>query len=186
MNPPYFFVSGNKRAEYTFVTKATNALVDNGMLVAILPARGAWDRKMVAFWTRWFDAIRLWKFPSREDGEEEGPFEKYTQVVVVGRKRAEPRDLDEAQIKALLAYRWRKGADGNEGWVGQVAPPTLPTEPLADPYLIPAVSQGPVYELQDASDTMLIEALLGNADSGEPGSGADLSSEWAVCHHLAG
>jgi Uncharacterised methyltransferase family (DUF6094) len=176
-NPPYFFVNG-KRAEYKFVVKTTDALVDGGILVAIIPARAAWDRKMVNFWTRWFDDIRIWKFPSEADGEEECPFEKYTQIVVVGRKRAEPRDLDEALVKTLLAFRWRKDADGNEGWAGAVAPPTLPSEPLSNPYLVPLVSQIPFFETHDASDAQLLETLLGNPDAGEPGSGADLSPEW--------
>lgn len=111
MNPPYFFVNGKggqQRAEYKFVTKCTPALVTGGILVAILPARGAWDRRMVTFWTRWFEEIRVWKFPDAAEGEEESAFEKYTQIVVVGRKRAEPADLDDARIRALLGYRWRK------------------------------------------------------------------------------
>ncbi|MBA2396173.1 MAG: hypothetical protein H0V70_25895 [Ktedonobacteraceae bacterium] len=177
-NPPYFFVNG-KRAEYKFVVKTTEALVDGGILVAIIPARAAWDRKMVNFWTKWFDDIRIWKFPSREEGEEEGPFEKFTQIVVVGRKRAVPKDLlDEARVKALLGYRWRKDADDNEGWAGGTAPPTLPNEPISDPYLLPLVSRVPVFETQDASDAQVMETLLGSEDTGEPGSGADLSSEW--------
>lgn len=179
MNPPYFFVGGGKRAEYKFVVKSTDALVDDGILVAILPARGAWERKMVAFWARWFEDIRIWKFPSKDEGEEEGPFEKYTQIVVVGRKRAQPRDLDEAQIKELLGYRWKKNGD-EEDWLGHVAPPTLPTEPISDPYLIPLVSHVPAYDVHDASDAILLEALLGNPEAGESGNGADLSGEWAA------
>jgi Uncharacterised methyltransferase family (DUF6094) len=176
-NPPYFFVNG-KRAEYRFIVKTTDALVDGGIQVAIIPARAAWDRKMVNFWTRWFDDIRIWKFPSEAEGEEECPFEKYTQIVVVGRKRAEPRDLDDAQVKVLLASRWRKDADGNEGWAGTIAPPTLPGEPLSHPYLVPLVSSVPFFETHDASEAQVLETLLGNVEAGEPGTGADLSPEW--------
>ncbi len=176
-NPPYFFVNG-KRAEYQFVTKTTEALVEGGILVAIIPARVAWDRRMVTFWTRWFDEIRVWKFPDAALGEEECPFEKYTQIVVVGRKRTSPRDLDETLIKTLLAYRWRKDAHGEEGWAGNVAPPTLPSEPLADRYLVPPVASVPSFQMQNASDTLLLEALLGS--DGETGNGADLSAEWAA------
>lgn len=40
LNPPYFLVNG-RRAEYQFVTRTTPALVDDGILVTILPARSA-------------------------------------------------------------------------------------------------------------------------------------------------
>ena len=178
LNPPYFFVNG-RRAEYRFVTRITQALVDGGILVAILPARSAWDHKMVTFWSRWFDAIQLWKMPSEAEGETESPFEKYTQIVVVGRKRATARDLDEAQIQDLLAYRWCKDPKNKEaeGWAGHSAPPTLPTTPLRVPYQVPTVPTVPFFEVHDADDALILETLLGTDD--QPASGAHLSSEWA-------
>ncbi|GER88941.1 hypothetical protein KDW_31030 [Dictyobacter vulcani] len=178
LNPPYFFVNG-RRAEYRFVTRTTEALVDNGILVALLPARSAWDHKMVTYWSRWFDAVRVWKVPSLEEGETESPFEKYTQIVVVGRKRVAPRDLDDARIQELLAYRWRKDPKHNdeEYWAGQVAPPTLPAIPIDDPYVVPAVLSAPYFEIQNADEALILETLLGTTE--QPGSGAHLSAEWA-------
>jgi SAM-dependent methyltransferase len=41
-NPPYFFQDG-KRAEYRILADAGTLLLPGGVLVAILPARSAWD-----------------------------------------------------------------------------------------------------------------------------------------------
>jgi hypothetical protein len=148
-------------------------------MVAILPARSAWDRKMASFWSRWFEAIRIWKLPSKDEGETECPFEKYTQIVVVGRKRAEARDLDEAHIQALLAYRWRNDPrhKEEEGWAGKEAPPTLPDSPLADPYQVPTVATAPYFEVQNADESLILETLLGTEE--QAGAGAHFSTEWA-------
>ncbi|GHO88217.1 DUF6094 domain-containing protein [Dictyobacter formicarum] len=178
LNPPYFFVNG-QRAEYKFVTRTTPALAEGGILGAILPARSAWNRTMAQYWARWYDDIRVWKMPSEAEGETESPFEKYTQIVVVGRKRATPRDLDEALVKALLAYRWRKDPKHpeEEGWAGAEAPPTLPSTPIDDPYVVPPVSVFPYFDVQNADEALILETLLGTEE--QPGAGADLSAEWA-------
>ena len=178
LNPPYFFVNG-QRAEYKFVSRTTPALVRGGILVCILPARSAWNRLMATYWARWFDEIRIWKLPSEAEGETESPFEKYTQIVVVGRKRATTRDLDEDLVKTLLAFRWRKDPKHpeEEGWAGNEAPPTLPSERIDDPYQVPTVSFRAYFDLQNADESVILETLLGTDE--QPGAGADRSAEWA-------
>src|SRR5260370_9249434 len=90
-NPPYFFQDG-KRAEYRVLADAGTLLLPGGVLVAIIPARSAWDGTMISHWCRWYERIRVWKFPDRTLPEDESAFEDYTQICVVGIRRAESRD----------------------------------------------------------------------------------------------
>lgn len=64
VNPPYFFQDG-KRAEYRILADAGMLLVPGGVLVTIIPARSAWDGTMINHWCRWYDRVRVWKFPDR-------------------------------------------------------------------------------------------------------------------------
>jgi predicted RNA methylase len=45
-NPPYFFQDG-KRAEYRIIADAGLLLMPGGTMVAIIPARSAWDGTMI-------------------------------------------------------------------------------------------------------------------------------------------
>jgi hypothetical protein len=90
-NPPYFFQDG-KRAEYRILADAGTLLMPGGIMVAIIPSRSAWDGTMINHWCRWYDQVRIWKFPDRCSLEDEGGFEDYTQICVVGMRRAEPRE----------------------------------------------------------------------------------------------
>ena len=69
-NPPYFFQDG-KRAEYRILADAGTLLMPGGVLVAIIPARSAWDGTMVNHWCRWYERVRVWKFPNRASAEAE-------------------------------------------------------------------------------------------------------------------
>jgi Uncharacterised methyltransferase family (DUF6094) len=73
-NPPYFLQNG-KRAEYRFVVDAGESLKAGGIMVAIIPARSAWDGTMVNHWLRWYDDIGVWKFPNRTSKDQEGAFD---------------------------------------------------------------------------------------------------------------
>ena len=75
-NPPYFFQDG-KRAEYRIIADAGVLLMPGGVMVAIIPARSAWDGTMINHWCRWYDRVRVWKFPDRTHAEEESAFEDY-------------------------------------------------------------------------------------------------------------
>ncbi len=104
-NPPYFFQDG-KRAEYRILADAGTLLVPGGIMVAIIPARSAWDGTMINHWCRWYDRVRVWKFPDRTSPEDEGAFEDFTQICVVGIRRAEPRDPIPAEARRLQGYRY--------------------------------------------------------------------------------
>src|SRR5712691_12140730 len=106
-NPPYFFQDG-KRAEYRIIADAGVLLMPGGVMVAIVPARSAWDGTMVNHWCKWYDQVRIWKFPDRSSSEDEGAFEDYTQICVVGIRLASPRVPEAAHKKRLSGFRWRK------------------------------------------------------------------------------
>nr|BBH85281.1 hypothetical protein KTC_00320 [Thermosporothrix sp. COM3] len=173
MNPPYLLVNG-KRAEYRFAVACTEALVPGGILVAIVPARSAWNHHMASLWSQWYEDIRVWRFPTRREGETESPFEAYTQIVVIGRKRAQPLEANEREKERLLGYRWRKDAHGQEGWAGHTPPPALPEapEPL---YELPPISSLPHLEVRHASEQLMWEELAQH--------GAHRTQEWkaATC-----
>ena len=83
-NPPYFFSNG-KRAEYRIIADAGELLMPGGIMVAIIPARSAWDGTMISHWCKWYDQVRVWKFPDRTDEDEEGGFEAYHPDLRAGR-----------------------------------------------------------------------------------------------------
>src|SRR2546428_25548 len=147
-NPPYFFQDG-KRAEYRIIADAGTLLVPGGILVAIIPARSAWDGTMINHWCRWYDRVRVWKFPDRTSPEEESTFEDYTQICVVGIRRAEPRDPIPAESRRLQGYRYHTPSASSSGkspsrvragWEQGTPPPELPVIPIPDPYPVPESS----------------------------------------------
>src|SRR5260370_19103207 len=132
-NPPYFFQDG-KRAEYRVLADAGTLLVPGRVLVAIIPARSAWDRTMINHWYSWYDRVRVWKFPDRASPEDESAFEDYTQLCVVGIRRAEPRDPIPAESRRLQGYRYhapsvstsgRSSSRTRAGWEQGTPPPEL-------------------------------------------------------------
>ncbi len=175
-NPPYFFVNG-KRAEYIILSRAGEALLPGGIMVAILPARSAWDAAMIKHCLSWYSNVRVWKTPDRltvEASEEtiETAFEDYTQIVVCGVRRADPVEVDSAEYKRLQAYRWRspRGKEETGRWEGEVPPLDLPTEPIVDPYMVPFCKFVPELVVRRADDAVLLEAL--------GASGAHRSAAW--------
>lgn len=176
-HPPYFFANG-KRAEYVIISRVGEALVPGGILLAIIPARSAWDGIMINHWVRWYDQIRVWKFPDRRAPDDEGAFEDFTQICVVGIRRAEPVEVDPAERQRLQGYRWRVAASkggGASGWEHGTPPPELPTARIADPYHVPSCRARPELVVRHADEALLLEALAH--------SGAHRSSEWehATC-----
>jgi hypothetical protein len=169
-NPPYFFVDG-RRAEYRVIVDAGATLLAGGVMVAILPARSAWDGTMINHWSRCYSQVRCWKFP---DGSEDDPasFQKYTQIVVVGVRRAIPLEApDPLDQRRFKAWRWKEGKDGASPWVGGTPPPDLPSAPIEDPYLVPAAGTiVPDLVALHADDALLLEAL--------ESSGVHTTPEW--------
>lgn len=170
-NPPYFFLDG-KRAEYRILADAGELLMPGGILVAILPARSAWDGTMVNHWCKWYDSVRVWKFPERVAEDDEGAFEDFTQIVVVGRRLANPQVTQSTEKKRLQGYRWRKAEppDTSGGWERGLPPPEIPTTPLADLYAVPAARMVPTLVVRNADEATLLSALAH--------AGAHLSAPW--------
>src|SRR5256714_1352847 len=166
-NPPYFFQDG-KRAEYRIVADAGPLLVPGAILVAIIPARSAWDGTMINHWCRWYDRVRVWKFPDRTSPEDEGAFEEFTQICVVGIRRAEPRDPIPAESGRLQGYRYHtpsvtaRGKSPSRvraGWEQGTPPQELPSTPLSDPYPVPECLAHPHIVVRHANEALLLAAL---------------------------
>src|SRR5215471_850033 len=155
-NPPYFFQDG-KRAEYRILADAGLLLMPGGIMVAIIPTRSAWDGTMVNHWCKWYEQVRVWKFPDRVSEEDESAFEDYTQICVVGRRLASPRVPEAAQKKRLSGFRWRKPEKaGQSPWEQGLPPSELPTTPLADPYDVPSARVIPTLVVRNADEATLL------------------------------
>ena len=158
-NPPYFFSNG-KRAEYRIIADAGELLMPGGIMVAIIPARSAWDGTMISHWCKWYDQVRVWKFPDRTSEDEEGGFEAYTQICVLGVRLATPRVPDTAQKKRLSGFRWRKPEKvAQSPWEQGFPPPDLPAEPLPVPYIVPAALVQPTLVIKHADNGTLLQAV---------------------------
>ncbi len=136
-NPPYFFQNG-ERAEYRIIADSGLLLVPGGIMVAIIPARSAWDGTMINHFCKWYERVRIWKFPDKESSDDEGSFEDFSQICVIGARRAEPRDPIPAEQRRLSGYRYRAVVPkGNPrlrpGWERGEPPPVIPAEPDLDP-----------------------------------------------------
>src|SRR5258708_38186181 len=167
-NPPYFFQDG-KRAEYRVLADAGTLLVPGGVLVAIIPARSAWDGTMINYWCRWYDRVRVWKFPDRASPEDESAFEDYTQLCVVGLRRAEPRDPIPAESRRLHGYRYhapsvstsgRSSSRTRAGCEQGTPPPELPVLPISDPYPVPESLAHPHIGVRPPDECMQRAARL--------------------------
>ncbi len=158
-NPPYFLSDG-KRAEYRIIAEAGNLLMPGGIMVAIIPARSAWDGTMINHWCKWYEQIRVWKFPDRASAEEEGGFEDYTQICVLGVRLATPAKPDAVLKKRLAGLRWRAAEKaGQSPWQQGFPPPALPDEPNPAPYAVPAALVQPALVVRHADDGTLLSAL---------------------------
>jgi hypothetical protein len=170
VNPPYFLQDG-KRAEYRIIADAGELLMPGGVMVAIVPARSAWDGTMVNHWCKWYDQVRVWKFPDRASDEDESAFEDFTQICVVGIRLPSPRAPEAAHKKRLSGFRWRKPEKaGQSPWEQGLPPPELPEIAIADPYAVPAARIVPTLVVRNADEATLLYALSR--------SGAHLSPAW--------
>jgi len=116
VNPPYMLQDG-KRASLRIIADAGEHLQSGGVLVAILAARSDWDGHMINHWLKWYEQIRVWKFPDRASKEQEGVFEDYTQIVIVGVRRSMPADPLAGEKKRLQGYQWKNPEQsGQSGW----------------------------------------------------------------------
>jgi hypothetical protein len=138
-HPPSYLERG-VRAAYTIIRQAGEALLPGGIMVAIVSARLDWHTFLINHWCQWYEQVRVWKIPNRTLSAAEGGFEDFTQICVVGIRRAEPVVVDSTERKRLQAYRLRaRLAETGQRyeWEGDTPPPDLPTAPIPDPYAIP-------------------------------------------------
>ncbi len=134
---------------------------------------------MINHWCRWYDRVRIWKFPDRSQTEDESAFEDYTQICVVGIRRAEPRDPIPAESRRLQGYRYhtpsvsaagRSPSRVQAGWEQGTPPPDLPEQPISDPYPVPESIARSQIVVRHADESLLLIAL--------ERSGAHLSATW--------
>jgi hypothetical protein len=137
------------------------------------------DGTMINHWCRWYDRVRVWKFPDRTHAGEESTFEDYSQICVVGIRRTELRDPVPAESHRLQGYRYHApsvSASGKSpsrvraGWEQGTAPPELPIELISDPYPVPESTIRPQIVVRHADESLLLAAL--------EGCGAHLSAIW--------
>jgi len=159
VNPPYLLQDG-KRASLRIIADAGEHLQPGGVLVAILAARSDWDGHMINHWLKYYEQIRVRKFPDRTSKEQEGVFEDYTQIVVVGVRRSTPVDPTAAEKKRLQGYQWKNPEQsGQSGWHYGVAPSEIPEIPIVDPYRVPSSHQIPRLVVRNADEATLLYAL---------------------------
>jgi SAM-dependent methyltransferase len=170
-NPPYFFEDG-RRAEYRILADAGATLCPGGILIAIIPARSAWDGTMINHWCKHYERIRCWKFPDG-DANDDTSFQKYTQIVVVGVRRQMPLKAPEIlEQQRLAGWRWRQPKKAESPWGQGTPPPELPDHLIADPYRVPDDGRlMPELVTLNADEATLLEALAR--------SGVQRTAEWA-------
>ena len=124
LNPPYDWDQEDKRVEHAFLTHCTRYLTDGGLLLFIVPKQ----RLSVSarYLSSHYRDLRCWAFPSPER-------EVFDQVVLVGRRKAEP---------SPESLRRGAGAGLGRGGAGGVLPsPLSGLRPLR--WLPPGTSSSP-------------------------------------------
>ncbi|MBX0331418.1 hypothetical protein K2Z83_27580 [Oscillochloris sp. ZM17-4] len=170
LNPPYFLQNG-RRAEYTITKHALDQLVSGGIAFGVYPARSAWNADMVGLWARWFTDIQVYRFPDGDPTADEAAFQRFTQIIVIGVKRAQPLpEPDVVVVARLRGFRYRKPDATHESWwAGGTPPPVIPDAPIAQPYQVPGGLIAPQYTLLNADDAQLLTALSTHGVHLEPG-----------------
>lgn len=164
-NPPYFR-QGTLRAEYLIIRLLTQAIMPDGILIAIIPARSAWDGIMINHIVRHYTDVQIFTVPADE-------FERYTQIVVVGKKRAIPLEqADPLEKDRLRAYRYKHDPEHPERspWAGGASPPELPATPLHTLYRIPPATDRPSITVRRAGESLVLRGILA--------SGVQHTAEW--------
>ncbi|HEU4329456.1 MAG TPA: DUF6094 domain-containing protein [Roseiflexaceae bacterium] len=155
-NPPYARLNDNRRAEYVAQSLVTRALAAGGVCITIIPARSGLDGGMVNHWAKHYHDVRCWRFDDG-DADDDASFQKYTQIVLCGVRRADTIEEPDPTVKAQL-QSWRYDTK-KERWAGGTPPPVLPDTPIASPYEVPAAVVPPVITVMHADDSVLLSAL---------------------------
>src|SRR6266545_667622 len=142
------------RLEYQMLKQVTETLMPGGILVTIVPARSGWDNLTIAYVGKHYERVQAWRFFDDAPNEAER-FATFTQIVVLGIKRAQPLLRGRDEIKQTLkGWQWRAQA----GWVG-VPPEPLPLAPIAQPYHVPPTTAQPVMRSAVLSEADILAAV---------------------------
>src|SRR6266545_714555 len=142
------------RLEYQMLKQVTETLMPGGILVTIVPARSGWDSLTIAYVGKHYERVQAWRFFDDAPNEAER-FATFTQIVVMGIKRAQPLLRGRDEIKQTLkGWQWRAQA----GWVG-VPPEPLPLAPIAQPYHVPPTTAQPVMRSAVLSEADILAAV---------------------------
>lgn len=95
LNPPYDYDEAG-RLENRFLSHTSPSLQTDGILVLIISVRSL-NRAMVRYLSSWFSDVSVWLFPEKE-------FQKFSQIVVFGKKRKDAITDDET-FKRLAETR---------------------------------------------------------------------------------
>jgi hypothetical protein len=159
LNPPYLVTNGG-RMELQVFRQLCDAVQPHGVIVCIIPARSAWDKRFISAWARRCYDVHAWKFPASGDIEDKAGFERYSQIVVMGYKRPQQlAEADERDVALMQQWRYVRDADGEHHWLGRQPPPDLPDHPLADPYRVPPAAVRPTITIRKASEALIVAAL---------------------------
>lgn len=90
-----------------------------GVNLSVIPARSGLDGTLINHWAKHFHTVRCWRFPDG-DPDDEHAFQRYTQIVLAGVKRAEALSEPDPLVKAQL-QAWRFDSEHNP-WAQHLEP----------------------------------------------------------------
>jgi len=157
-NPPYLVQDG-QYLELHMLRHVLPFLMTGGVLVTILPMRSAWNAHMVELLAKYLYDIRVFKFP---DEAGEAAFDRYTQAVIIGKKRAVPlKEAEAGLVAALKGWRYdpRRKKKGLNPWLGGVALPELPEGAGPHSYPVPPLRSMPAVTVLRASSAMVQQTM---------------------------
>ncbi|MGH3180283.1 MAG: hypothetical protein ACRDOE_00010 [Streptosporangiaceae bacterium] len=157
-NPPYLVQDG-QYLELHMLRHVIPFLMADGVLVTILPMRSAWNAHMVELLARYLYDIRAFKFPD-EPGE--AAFDRYTQAVIIGKRRpVSLKAADAGLVAELKGWRYdaRRKKKGLSPWLGGATLPELPHEAGPHSYPVPPLRAMPTVTVLRASSAMVKLAM---------------------------
>ena len=137
LNPPYDDEEG-ERKELVFLRSTMDCLVSTGVLVYIIPQKRL-TRPIAELLASNFTDLTVYRFP---DGE----FERFGQIVILGRKNLWPLDSS-SQVERLLKYRAEEVKPLKEGLYGR--------------YYVPATS-GAMIRVREVDPLELLKLAKGS------------------------
>lgn len=113
MNPPYGELE-NERKELAFLKKATPYLIKGAVIALVIPKYILEESEFMNYWCMYYDTNFLYQFLEKE-------YQKFKQVVVIGRKRREKLDIKERdeKIESYFIQKWNEIEEIPLNYVGE-------------------------------------------------------------------